>query len=283
MYSIRTYHTTYRQEIFFAGAMPGVILPLARSMGCDMFNETLTAPQLTDPAFLKALKLYHRWVDELHLIPTAAEIASESTAQSSVNNASTPQLISGRYAMIVTGRYVNMDLRRFKTEPVNLSFSQYPEYDFKNLVFISRNTAIFKGSKHKDLAKIFLLFLASREYNELLIRSSDGLPPNPRWAENNPEYHHPAGRENEGNLHTNEPLGRHARGRAIRTVHLPLRLGTAQRPDEDRSESRGFIRRNVPYRKLRLSSSAASGPSANSRSATDKLGAKGSRSEKTWK
>ena len=168
-----------RQEIFFAGAMPGVILPLARSMGRDMFNETLTAPQLTDPAFLKALKLYHRWVDELHLIPTAAEIASESTAQSSVNNASTPQLISGRYAMIVTGRYVNMDLRRFKTEPVNLSFSQYPEYDFKNLVFISRNTAIFKGSKHKDLAKIFLLFLASREYNELLIRSSDGLPPNP--------------------------------------------------------------------------------------------------------
>lgn len=206
-----------RQEIFFAGAMPGVILPLARSMGCDMFNETLTAPQLTDPAFLKALKLYHRWVDELHLIPTAAEIASESTAQSSVNNASTPQLISGRYAMIVTGRYVNMDLRRFKTEPVNLSFSQYPEYDFKNLVFISRNTAIFKGSKHKDLAKIFLLFLASREYNELLIRSSDGLPPNPRWAENNPEYHHPAGRENEGNLHTNEL-------KWARTIALPESL-----------------------------------------------------------
>ena len=175
-----------RQEVFFSGAMPNIILPLARSMGCDMFNETLTAPQLTDPSFLKALTLYHRWVDELHLIPTAAEIASESSAQSSVNSDATPHLVSGRYAMITTGRYVNMDLRRFKTEPINLSFSQYPEYEFKNLVFISRNTAIFKGSKHKDFAKIFLLFLASREYNELLIRSSDGLPPNPRWAENNP-------------------------------------------------------------------------------------------------
>lgn len=105
-----------------------------------------------------------------------------------MNGASTPQLIGGRYAMIVTGRYVNMDLRRFKTPPVALSFSQFLEYDFKNLTFISRNTAIYKGSKHKEYAKIFLLFLASREYNELLIRSSDGLPPNPRWAENNPEY-----------------------------------------------------------------------------------------------
>ena len=26
-----------------------------RSMGCDMFNETLTAPCMTDPAFVKAL------------------------------------------------------------------------------------------------------------------------------------------------------------------------------------------------------------------------------------
>ena len=193
-----------RQEAFFAGAMPGIILPLARSMGSDMFNETLTAPCLTDPAFEKALSIYHRWVEELHLIPTAAEIASENTDQSSVNGASTPQLIGGRYAMIVTGRYVNMDLRRFKMPPVALSFSQFPEYDFKNLTFISRNTAIYKGSKHKEYAKIFLLFLASREYNELLIRSSDGLPPNPRWAENNPEYLTPPGREYEGNLHANE-------------------------------------------------------------------------------
>ena len=84
-------------------------------------------------------------------------------------------------------------------------------------MFISRNTAIFKGSKHKDFAKIFLLFLASREYNELLIRSSDGLPPNPRWAENNPEYHHPAGHENEGNLHTNEL-------KWARTIALPESL-----------------------------------------------------------
>ena len=101
-------------------------------------------------------------------------------------------------------RRLSMDLRRFKADPVKLSFVQPPEYGFKNLLLSSRNTAIYKGSKHKDLAKIFLRFLASREYNEIIIRSSDGLPPNPKWAGNNPEYLNPPGWENEGNLHKNE-------------------------------------------------------------------------------
>ena len=47
-----------RQEVFFAGAMPGIILPLARSMGGDLFNETLTAPALNSEPFEKALTLY---------------------------------------------------------------------------------------------------------------------------------------------------------------------------------------------------------------------------------
>ena len=206
-----------RQEVFFAGAMPQVILPLARSMGGDVFNETLTAPALASEPFLRALALYHRWVAELHLIPTAAELASENNQGASVNGEATPQLAAGRYAMIASGRYVNMDLRRFRSGPVALSFSQFPEYGFKNLVFLSRNTAVYKGSKHKEYAKIFLLFLASREYNDIIIRDSDGLPPNPKWAENNPEYRTPPGREYEGNLHANEL-------KWARTIALPESL-----------------------------------------------------------
>ncbi len=206
-----------RQEVFLAGAMPQIILPLARSMGGDVFNETLTAPALDSEPFRKALGLYHRWVDELHLIPSATEIASENNEGSSVNGEATPQLVAGRYAMILSGRYVNMDLRRFGTAPIPLSFSQLPEYGFKNLVFISRNTAVYRGSKHKKSAKLFLLFLAGKEYNDLIIRNSDGLPPNPGWAENNPAYHTPPGREYEGNLHTNEL-------RWARTIALPESL-----------------------------------------------------------
>lgn len=193
-----------RQEVFFAGSMREMILPIARSMGEDVFNETLTAPNLKSEAFIKALTLYHRWVEELHLIPSAAEIASENNDNSSANGEATPQFVAGRYAMITTGRYVNMDLRRFKKGPVTLSFSQFPEYGFKNLVLRSRNTAVYRGAKEKKYAEIFLLFLAGKEYNELIIESSDGLPPNPKWAESNPRYHIPPGREYEGNLHSNE-------------------------------------------------------------------------------
>ena len=184
-----------RQEVFFAGAMPQVILPLARIMGGDVFNETLTAATLTDPAFVRALETYYGWVYRHHLIPTAAEATSTESEGTSVNSEATPQLAAGRYGMILTGRYVNMDLRRFRNGRFRLAFVQLPEWEYKNLVTTSRNTAIYKGSKHKEQARLFLKFLAAKEYNDLIIRSSDGLPPNPEWAEGNPEFRTPPGRE----------------------------------------------------------------------------------------
>ena len=193
-----------QQEVFFAGPMPDLILPLARSGGGDVFNETLTASRLDSEPFRRALELYRRWVHELHLIPTAAEAASENNRGSSANGEATPQLIYGRYGMILTGRYVNMDLRRSPRGGFRLHFVQFPEFEFKNTVLTARCTSIYKGAKHKEEAKIFLKFLASREYNELLIAGSDGLPPNPRWAKDNPAFHVPPGRAFEGNLHSNE-------------------------------------------------------------------------------
>ena len=193
-----------RQEVFFSGAMPQAILPLARSLGADVFNETLTAATLTDPAFVRALETYYGWVYRHHLIPTAAEATSTESEGTSVNSEATPQLAAGRYGMILTGRYVNMDLRRFRNGRFRLAFVQLPEWEYKILVTTSRNTAIYKGSKHKEQARLFLKFLAAKEYNDLIIRSSDGLPPNPEWAEDNPEFRTPPGREFEGDLHDNE-------------------------------------------------------------------------------
>ncbi len=193
-----------RQEVFFAGPMPEMILPLARSLGGDVFNETMTASALASPAFEKALSLYCRWSGELKLIPDASDIASESADSSSANGEATPQLMRGRYGMIPTGRYVNMDLRRSPRGTFRYGFVQFPEYGFKNTELTVRCTSIYKGSKHKEFAKIFLKFLAGRDYNELLIRSSDGLPPNPAWAKENPAFHTPPERPFEGKLHTNE-------------------------------------------------------------------------------
>ena len=78
-----------RQEVFFSGAMPQAILPLARSLGADVFNETLTAATLTDPAFVRALETYYGWVYRHHLIPTAAEATSTESEGTSLCAAAT--------------------------------------------------------------------------------------------------------------------------------------------------------------------------------------------------
>lgn len=216
-----------RQEVFFAGAMPQLLLPLGRSMGADKFNETMTAATLDRPEFARAIRIYRRWVEELHLIPTAAELASESAQGSSANGEATMQLAAGRYAMILSGRYANMDLRRFSTPPFRMALCQYPMREYRNLVLTARCTAIYKGTKHREFAEIFLKFLADREYNNIIIRDSDGLPPNPKWAENNPAYASPAEYPQDGTLHRNEL-------RWARTIGIPESISPYEPQNEDK-------------------------------------------------
>ena len=193
-----------RQEVFFCESVP-FVQEIARSLGADVFNETLTHARINTPEFIKAFELQHKWIFVDHLMPSAAEQASENTAATggSFGGNSVSNFIHGRYAMIRIGRYINMNLRLLP-DPINTSMIQQPMYEFKNLPIYARSSAVYKGGKHKDFAKIFLKFLASAEYNDLIIRGSDGLPPNPKFALNNPEYLHPSGHPNEGNVHANE-------------------------------------------------------------------------------
>lgn len=194
-----------RQDVFFCAPATGqMMIALARSRGVDLYNETLTASELRRPEFVDTLKLMHKWTYVDHLLPTAAEVASElSTGSVSANEAS-GQLISGRYAMISIGRYVNMDLRPRKAAPIRLANSLFPQYGFKNMLVAARASAVYKGSRHKEEAKLFLEFLSSREYNELIAASSDGLPPNPAFVEADPALLAPAEWKNEGKTHLNE-------------------------------------------------------------------------------
>ena len=193
-----------RQEIFFCESA-SFVQEIARSLGTDAFNETLTKAKMNTPEFIKAFELQYKWVNEDHLMPSAAERASENTAEAGggFGGNSISNFIHGRYAMIRIGRYINMNLRLLP-EPVNTASVQQPMYEFKSLPIYSRNSAVYKGGKHKDFAKLFLKFLASKEYNELIIRGSDGLPPNPKYAKGNPDYLKPPEHPNEGNVHENE-------------------------------------------------------------------------------
>lgn len=190
-----------RMEIFFCAWTPMTSL-IARSRGRDVFNETLTAADIANPVFAEILRLHYKWVFEDRLMPSNADRASEN-AEGSFGGNGVSLFIYGRYAMICTARYVHMNLRPLNRK-IRTANSLFPQYDFRNAVIAARISGVYSGGKHKEYAKIFLKFLASREYNDLLIAGADGLPPNPRIAMNNPEYASPAAFPLEGNTHANE-------------------------------------------------------------------------------
>ncbi len=192
-----------RRDVFFcSGCQLGLLDPMGRSEGLDMFNETLTACILDDPRYVKILKLVHKWTYQDGLFPTAAEVLSMNT-ESGYGGANFSQFLNGGYGMMLTSRYCLIRLREAES-PITLSASRFPEYDFQNMIIRARTATLYRGGKHPELAKLFFAYLADKEYNDYIIEGSDGLPPNPKFAINNPIYLHPEQYPNEGDTHARE-------------------------------------------------------------------------------
>lgn len=155
------------------------ITPLHRSLGLSVFNETGTRCTLDDPRYVRILRLLHKWTHEDRILPSAADVASFST-ESGYGGAIFQLLHDGNYAMITTGRYVLIQLR--KMEPVTLAVSHLPAEGFENVYTAARAACLYKGSRYPHLVSYFLKFLASEEYNMHIVRDSDALPPNPIYT-----------------------------------------------------------------------------------------------------
>lgn len=184
-----------RREIFFANGAPLDVI--RRSLGVAVFNETLTKCTLDDPRYVKSLKLVRKWTYDDHLCPTAAEVQSFSTA--SGYGGSTLQLFnSGNYAMFMMGRYALIQLRKFGK--LELAVSYPPFGGMPNASCGTRAAGIYTGSKHPELAKYFLAYLASKDYNMQIVRDADSQPPNPIYC-NTPEYKRPPDWPNEWGTH----------------------------------------------------------------------------------
>ena len=137
----------------------------------------------------------------LESIP-AAERASEH-AEFSHGGSGVSMFLYERYAMIATGRYVCMNLRE-AGKTFRLANVLFPQYSFKNALITARVSSVYAGSRYKKEAELFLSFLASEEYNQLLIDGADGLPPNPQIARRSTEFLTPARYPHEGTTHQNE-------------------------------------------------------------------------------
>ncbi|MEM8875960.1 MAG: hypothetical protein AAGD32_17075 [Planctomycetota bacterium] len=67
--------------------------------------------------------------------------------------------------------------------PLVLNTVQYPYRFLPNAALGTRAAVVYTGSDHKELATLFLAFLASEEYNANIVADADGLPPNPAYTD----------------------------------------------------------------------------------------------------
>ncbi len=194
-----------RYRVFFADTINPIVL--TRSTGLTVYNETLTACVLDDERYVRILALIHRWTFEERLLPSAADRSAFAT-DSGYLGAPMQLFNSGQYGMVWMGRYSLIQFRKFNEErraagrPIlKLSVTNPPYDHFLNANAGTRACAMYAGSKHKDLAALFLAYLADDIYNMQIVRDADALPPNPAYTRIE-EFHRPPDYPQEWGLHT---------------------------------------------------------------------------------
>ncbi len=168
-----------------------------RSLGTSLFNETLTASRLTDPRNVALMERIHRWTYVDHICPSMAD-ANAFNAQGGFWGSNGQLFYEGHYAMYLLGRYALIPLRELGDMPLRVV--EPPNGGFPNTLVGARVSAIYRKAAHPEIALEFLKFLASREYNEQIVRSADALPPAPAYADSE-AFRQPATHPNEWGCH----------------------------------------------------------------------------------
>lgn len=210
-----------RQEFFFTQSLDSasgvnLLTAIVRSKGYDVYNETLTRCIADNDVFKENIKRFYKWTYEDRLVPNAADIASMST-ESGYGGADFSNFISGKYAMVMTGRYCLIRFREVQDEKnkalikegkepnyrINFATRLLPQYEFKNLSLATRAAMLYRGSREPELGRLFMQFLAGKEYNRYIVERGDGLPPNPSLVMEELKAI-PKTRPNEGNVNLQE-------------------------------------------------------------------------------
>jgi len=162
---------------------------LRHSYGGSELNETMTAATFADPRSVAAVEKYLQWQDEDHLFPSDVDRAGFATDMG-YGGQEAQLLNSGNYALMWCGRYLLIEFRKFNIErvkagqtPLKLAVATPPYKIFPNTQVGTRAAGVYAGSKHKDLAILFLAFLASEDYNMQIVRDGDSEPPKPFYTQ----------------------------------------------------------------------------------------------------
>ncbi len=205
-----------RRTVFFADYVN--LFSFRRTFGIDVFNETMTRCVLDDPRTARAYALIRKWTDEDHLFPTAADRESFATQAAGWGGGPGQLFANGNFAMLHSGRYQLMQLRQFE-KPLQLAVVEPPHGGFPCNGFFSGQATVYRGSRHLDLATLFLAFYASEDYSMQIVRDGDGLPPIPKYTQTE-EFLRPADYPNEWGCH--EVLAENAIHDAISPTFSPF-------------------------------------------------------------
>lgn len=235
-----------RRTVFFAD---WISLEITRAaLGGSRFNETMTACTMDDQPSRQTLEKFHQWINVDHLIPSAADRASITTDSGYAGQS--PQLFvsddpaTGQLAQLFAGRYMlilfrttNQTRRQLGKPPLDLGIAEPPSAAFRCSMISTRAAAIYSGSKHPDLAELFLRFLASKDYNLQIVSDADSLPPDPAYTTID-EFIAPKKYPEESNLHA--PFAQAALQIAIGSSYSPFALDSEVSRIE-REETSKFI------------------------------------------
>ena len=221
-----------RHTVFFANLVLTQVL--RRSLGLSTFNETLSRCTLDDPRNAQLLKRVYKWTYEDHILPSAADRESFATA-SGYGGTELQLFNSGNYAMFWMGRYALIQLRKFGA--LQLWVSEPPHGGFPNTITGTRAATIYIGSNHKELAKYFLAYLASEDYNMQIVNDADALPPNPIYTQIE-EFRRPPTYPNEWGCH--EVFAETAETIAIGGSYSPFVVPSVMQRIEQEAEQ-GFM------------------------------------------
>ncbi|MBL4575468.1 MAG: extracellular solute-binding protein, partial [Opitutaceae bacterium] len=171
---------------------------ILRSMGVDVYNETMTGSNLDTPEAKEIYAMIYRWTNDLNLMPTAAESKELASGSSKTSMVQMHLFSQGNFGIVFASRWGVMYFREIG--PQRLSISEYPYSSYRNTLLYSSASAVYKGSKHKDLAVCFLKFMASDAFNRGIVGNSEGFPPLPKYAYEE-AYSYPPEHPNEWGLH----------------------------------------------------------------------------------
>lgn len=160
-----------------------IVMDLMAAYGARFFDDTGLYCLLDQPEAIRALQHYHDLMHVHGVLPTPAEATSMVTQGGWGGGLN--WFATGRAAMISIGRWFTILLPNYPALHGKLGAVQLPRLPDRKSTGIcdARGAGVNAQSPYWREALLFLQYLNSAEYGQIIVAGGDSLPPNPDLAQ----------------------------------------------------------------------------------------------------